>query len=97
MHKYHYQICTIPINEKHLVRKIVYSNEGEYLKHEENKFTYIQIDKLLKKIDIDEYTNIEGALIHTKPPQKLDEIIDISESFENKNMENFISGNFSYP
>lgn len=91
MHKYFYQICTIPANNKHLVRKIIYNQKGDYIKHEDNKFTPVQLNKLLKVIDINEYSNIEGNTIESL----LTEISDTH--YESQNLNNFITGNFSYP
>jgi hypothetical protein len=97
MHKYFYQICTCAINDKYMVRKIIYDSNNNYVFHEDNKFNSQQIDKLLKFIDISEYSIVDSDIIKKQPPNKFNNINKNENYFESKNLENFITGNFSYP
>jgi len=97
MHKYFYQICAVTINEKYNVRKIIYNNFNNYITHENIKFNNNQIDKLLKNLDSNEYSIVDINVFNNLPPKKLEENNNDIDDFEKKNLDNFRTGNFSYP
>lgn len=51
-----YQICQFPIDKKHKVRKIIYDENGDEIKHSEKSLDIDTIKKFTKKCPIYKYT-----------------------------------------